>query len=154
MAKELKDGVYIAQGPDTNILIRVVGKAPLLEIVGAINLNKFYQTGKVESLPKDSIEVLDILSCPEKYCFENPSLTSVVESKTGLNEDKGRQASDVKDPEYKEFLTKYQYYIEIYGQTEAAKNRMVLWLAKEKGIAISQGRFIITKLIQMLNIPR
>ena len=89
MAKELKDGVYIAQGPDTNILIRVVGKVPLLEIVGAINLNKFYQTGKVESLSKDSIEVLDILSCPEKYCFENPSLSNVVENKTGLNEDKG-----------------------------------------------------------------
>ena len=151
MAKELKEGVYIAQGPETNILIRLVGKAPMLEVIGAIDLNKFYQTGKVVNLEKNSIEVLDVISCPEKYRFELPSVTSVVETKTGIDRESGRKVTDIEDSEISEFTDKYQSLIKLYGNCDTAENRMILWLKKEKNISISQGRFVIDKIKALIN---
>lgn len=151
MAKELKEGVYIAQGPETNILIRLVGKAPMLEVIGAIDLNKFYQTGKVVNLEKNSIEVLDVISCPEKYRFELPSVTSVVETKTGIDRESGRKVTDIEDSEISEFTNKYQSLIKLYGNCDTAENRMILWLKKEKNISISQGRFVIDKIKALIN---
>lgn len=149
MAKELKEGIYIAQSPEINILIRVAGKAPLLSIIGAIDLNKFYQTGKVENLSENSIEVLDIMSCPEKYRFEPPSITSAIES-TGINKELGRTLSDITNDEESEFVRKYQELIRLYGSCDKADNRMILWLKKEKNIAISQGRFVIEKIKKLI----
>lgn len=151
MAKELKEGVYIAQGPETNILIRLIGKAPMLDVIGAIDLNQFYQTGNVVNLSKNSIEVLDIMSCPEKYRFELPSVTSVVETKAGIDRDSGRKITDIEDSEITEFTNKYQSLIKLYGDSDMAENRMILWLKKEKNISISQGRFVIDKIKTIIN---
>lgn len=150
MAKELKEGIYIAQGPETNILIRLAGKSPLLTVIGAIDLNQFYQTGKVENLSKDSIEVLDIMSCPEKYRFEVPSITSAIENIKGIDKETGRTLNDIKDEEESEFLNKYQELIRLYGDCDTANTRMILYLKREKNISISQGRFVIEKLKKLL----
>lgn len=150
MAKELKEGIYIAQGPETNILIRLAGKSPLLTVIGAIDLNQFYQTGKVENLSKDSIEVLDIMSCPEKYRFEVPSITSAIENIKGIDRETGRTLNDIKDEEESEFLNKYQELIRLYGDCDTANTRMILYLKREKNISISQGRFVIEKLKKLL----
>lgn len=150
MAKELKEGIYIAQGPETNILIRLAGKSPLLTVIGAIDLNQFYQTGKVENLSKDSIEVLDIMSCPEKYRFEVPSITSAIENIKGIDKETGRTLNDIKDEEESEFLNKYQELIRLYGNCDTANTRMILYLKREKNISISQGRFVIEKLKKLL----
>ena len=150
MAKELKEGIYIAQGPETNILIRLAGKSPLLTVIGAIDLNQFYQTGKVENLSKDSIEVLDIMSCPEKYRFEVPSITSAIENIKGIDKETGRTLNDIKDEEESEFLNKYQELIRLYGDCDTANTRMILYLKREKNISISQGRFVIEKLKKIL----
>lgn len=151
MTKELKEGVYIAQGQEINVLIRLVGKAPMLEVIGAIDLNKFYQTGKVVNLAKDSIEVLDIMSCPEKYQFELPAISSVVKTKTGIDRESGRKITDVEDSEITEFINKYQSLIKLYGNCDTAENRMILWLKKDKNISISQGRFVIDKIKALIN---
>lgn len=148
--KELKEGIYIAQGPETNILIRLAGKSPLLTVVGAIDLNQFYQTGKVTNLSKDSIEVLDIMSCPEKYRFEVPSITSAIENIKGIDKETGRTLNDIKDEEESEFLNKYQELIRLYGDCDTANTRMILYLKREKNISISQGRFVIEKLKKLL----
>lgn len=150
MAKELKEGIYIAQGPETNILIRLAGKSPLLTVIGAIDLNQFYQTGKVENLSKDSIEVLDIMSCPEKYRFEVPSITTAIENIKGIDKETGRTLNDIKDEEESEFLNKYQELIRLYGNCDTANTRMILYLKREKNISISQGRFVIEKLKKLL----
>lgn len=150
MAKELKEGIYIAQGPETNILIRLAGKSPLLTVIGAIDLNQFYQTGKVENLSKDSIEVLDIMSCPEKYRFEVPSITTAIENIKGIDKETGRTLNDIKDEEESEFLNKYQELIRLYGDCDTANTRMILYLKREKNISISQGRFVIEKLKKLL----
>lgn len=152
MATELKEGMYIAQGTETNILIRLAGKAPLLEVIGAIDLNKFYQTGVVENLPKNSIEVLDILSCPEKYRFEKPATTSVIE-KPGINKESGRSIDEVEDSEIKEFTNKYKSFIQLYNNEQTAKNKMLLWLKQEKNIAIMTGAYVIEKIINIINAP-
>lgn len=149
MAKELKEGMYIAQGPETNILIRLVGKAPLLTVVGAIDLNRFYQKGVTVALAKDSIEVLDILSCPEKYRFESPAITTAIE-KAGMDKTSGRSLNDIKDEEQSEFLNKFQEFIGLYGNCDKAENMFILWLKREKNIAISQGRFVIDQLYKLI----
>lgn len=43
---ELKAGMWIAKGPEINVLLRVCGKSPLLEIKGAIDLNYFFATDR------------------------------------------------------------------------------------------------------------
>ena len=45
---ELKAGMWIAKGPEINVLLRVCGKSPILEIKGAIDLNYFFATGKAK----------------------------------------------------------------------------------------------------------
>ena len=48
----LKAGMWIAQGPETNVLLLLSGVEPLLEVVGAIDLNYFKQNGKLKILLK------------------------------------------------------------------------------------------------------
>ena len=62
---ELKAGMWIAKGPEINVLLRVCGKSPLLEIKGAIDLNYFYATGKAKELDVTSNTITDILMYPE-----------------------------------------------------------------------------------------
>ena len=38
----LKAGMWIAQGPETNVLLLLSGVEPLLEVVGAIDLNYWF----------------------------------------------------------------------------------------------------------------
>lgn len=57
----LKAGMWIAQGPETNVLLLLSELEPLLEVVGAIDLNYFKQNGKAKDLTKDSPEVVDIM---------------------------------------------------------------------------------------------
>ena len=38
---ELKAGMWIAQGSETNILILLSGKAPVLKVRGAIDLTRY-----------------------------------------------------------------------------------------------------------------
>ena len=56
---ELKAGMWIAKGPEINVLLRVCGKSPLLEIKGAIDLKLFSATGKAKELDVSN-EITDI----------------------------------------------------------------------------------------------
>ena len=144
MAKELKEGLYIAQGPETNVLIRFVGTAPMLEIKGAIDLNEFYKTGTAVNLAKDSVEVLEIMSCPEKYNFEKPSITDAIQSE-GIDQNKGKSYDDLNESDFDTFVAKYKELRCMYNSNET-ESKFLIWLRKEHNVAITTGKFIISKI--------
>lgn len=146
MAELKQEGIYIAQGPETNVLIKFVGKAPLLEVAGAIDLNHFYRTGEAKSLSKTSNEVLDILSCPEKYNFEDPSFTEAVKSE-GIDCSKGKSidVENISENDFQIYAKKYKD-LHSYLKPDEAERKFIIWLRQEHNISINNGLFLVKKI--------
>lgn len=148
----LKAGMWIAQGPETNVLLLLSGVEPLLEVVGAIDLNYFKQNGKAKDLTKDSPEVVDIMMYPEKYTFALPSITEVVDNVgigdlqtlEGLGEDYR------KDKIIEEGIAYYKSTLPLYG-VEQAKVRTRLHLKKKYSLKMSQANYVFTVICKALN---
>lgn len=148
----LKAGMWIAQGPETNVLLLLSGVEPLLEVVGAIDLNYFKQNGKAKDLTKDSPEVVDIMMYPEKYTFALPSITEVVDNVgigdlqtlEGLGEDYR------KDKIIEEGIAYYKSTLPLYG-IEQAKVRTRLHLKKKYSLKMSQANYVFTVICKALN---
>ena len=66
----LKEGVWMAQGPSQNIIIKAVGEAPFIKILKGISMNEFFNTGRVKELGENSIEVQHIVQNPDQYTFD------------------------------------------------------------------------------------
>lgn len=73
-----KAGLYIANGKNTSVLIKVAGEAPLLEIISGVLLNDMEKDGTITPLGKDSIIIQDIVMNPKNYIFELPSVSEAV----------------------------------------------------------------------------
>lgn len=148
----LKAGMWIAQGPETNVLLLLSGVEPLLEVVGAIDLNYFKQNGKAKDLTKESPEVVDIMMYPEKYTFALPSITEVVDNVgigdlqtlEGLGEDSR------KDKIIEEGISYYKSILPLYG-IEQAKVRTRLHLKKKFSLKMSQANYVFTVICKALN---
>lgn len=148
----LKAGMWIAQGPETNVLLLLSGVEPLLEVIGAIDLNYFKQNGKAKDLTKDSPEVVDIMMYPEKYTFALPSITEVIDgvgigdlqTLEGIGEDSR------KDKIIEESISYYRTALPLYG-TEQAKVRTRLHLKKKYNLKMSQANYIFTVVCKALN---
>lgn len=148
----LKAGMWIAQGPETNVLLLLSGVEPLLEVVGAIDLNHFKQNGKAKDLTKESPEVVDIMMYPEKYTFALPSITEVVDNVgigdlqtlEGLGEDSR------KDKIIEEGISYYKSTLPLYG-IEQAKVRTRLHLKKKFSLKMSQANYVFTVICKALN---
>lgn len=134
-----KEGLYIAQGPKINVLIRVVGAYPLLSIIGGASLNELYATGKVRALTDKSPEIQDILVNPHRYTFDLPSISSSIENENGL-EDTTRNIDNIEEL-LEEWKDAYVEIKKLYGNTIKLKMKMVA-----AGYAISQADNIITRI--------
>lgn len=137
---ELKrEGLYIAQGPKTNVLIRVVGEYPLLSILGGVSLNELYATGKAKTLTDKSPEIQDILVNPRKYTFELPTVTEAVTNEKGLElETKPIENIETMVERWKE---DYASNMELYGNTIKLALRIV-----SEGYTVSQANGIIKQI--------
>lgn len=148
----LKAGMWIAQGPETNVLLLLSGVEPLLEVIGAIDLNYFKQNGKAKDLTKDSPEVVDIMMYPEKYTFALPSITEVIngvgigdlQTLEGIGEDSR------KDKIIEEGISYYRTALPLYG-IEQAKVRTRLHLKKKYSLKMSQANYVFTVICKALN---
>lgn len=148
----LKAGMWIAQGPETNVLLLLSGVEPLLEVIGAIDLNYFKQNGKAKDLTKDSPEVVDIMMYPEKYTFALPSITEVIDgvgigdlqTLEGIGEDSR------KDKIIEEGISYYRTALPLYG-IEQAKVRTRLHLKKKYSLKMSQANYVFTVICKALN---
>lgn len=136
---ELKAGLWIAQGQATNILLNLKGKAPLLEVKGAIDLNHFEKTGETRLLNKDSDEVIDILSYPENYQFFTPAISDAIYNSFGLGSKKFEKLERELTPEesYKA-VEQYRSYLLIYG-IDGAKVRLRTYLRNEFKLTMGQS---------------
>ena len=82
--KELKEGVWMAQGPSQNVIIKAVGEAPFIEIVSGIEMNAFFDTGAVKKLTKTSVEIQHIIQNPYDYQFEPLTVSESVLNALGI----------------------------------------------------------------------
>ena len=73
-----KAGLYIANGRNVSVLIKVTGEAPMLDIVSGVLLNDMERDGTVTKLDQDSIIIQDILMNPKNYIFDLPAVSDAV----------------------------------------------------------------------------
>lgn len=148
---ELSSGVFIAQGPEVNVLIRLEGKSPMLRVIGAIDLNQFYRFGKVVELETNSLVIQDIIMYPEKYQFEAPNISSTVFNEEGYEAGVGRDEDTITQDFMDQCVQKYRSLIKLTNSVDDAKVKMKIWLKREQSFSISQGEAFINKLINYMN---
>lgn len=151
----LKAGMWIAQGPELNVLLLLGGKQPLLEVLGAIDLNHFNATGKAKDLDKDSEEVTDILMYPEKYNFEPPSITDAIKNAEGLGSKKfeGINEDDAKKEKMlKDAIKYYKSTIAVYG-LDKGRAMTKNYIRNKYNMKMSQASYMFSLMCKMLNRP-
>lgn len=102
-----KAGLYIANGKNTSVLIRVGGEAPMLDIISGILLNDMERDGTITKLTKENVEIQDILMNPKNYIFEYPSVSEAVKIESGL-ETTTRSRLEYTDSDFSEWVDKYK----------------------------------------------
>ena len=83
-----KPGLYIANGKNISVLVRIAGTAPCLVAVRGILLNDMQRDGTITVLEKDSLELQDIVANPKSYVFDYPSVSEAVKNALALVEKK------------------------------------------------------------------
>lgn len=141
--EELKAGVWVAQGPEINVLIHLTGKSPMLSVIKALNLNDFYENGEITELDLTSPEIQDILMYPEKYQFETLNTSSTVENTKGYDCDVDRDPDTLTEEFVKSCIPQYQRFIRLTNNLDEAKTKMKIWLKREHQLSLSQGEFFI-----------
>lgn len=147
---ELCAGVYVAQGPELNVLINLTGKAPMLSIISAIDLNAFFKEGMVRALNPSNIEIQDILMYPEKYQFETLNTSSTVNNLSGYDDGVNRDESSITEEFIEECTRKFKDIIKITNDFNMSKIKMKIWLKREHQMSISQGEAFIGKLMERM----
>lgn len=145
--EELTAGVWVAQGPEINVLIHLTGKSPMLSVIGAINLNEFYKNGRVVELHINDIEIQDILMYPEKYQFETVNTSSTVENINGYDCDAKRDEDTITEEFIQKCIPKYRQFLKLTNSIDEAKVKMKIWLKREHQFSISQAGYFIDKMI-------
>ena len=132
-----KAGLYIANGKNTSVLIKVAGEAPLLEIISGVLLNDMEKDGTITPLGKDSIIIQDIVMNPKNYIFELPSVSEAV-SKQPF-EDSEIDESDI---DLEEMVDKYLDLRAMYPEKYIIKMQVYII---GKGYSKTQADRIINK---------
>lgn len=134
-------GLYIANGKNTSVLIKVAGEAPMLEIISGVVLNDMERDGTVTVLGKDDLIIQDILANPKKYVFDYPAVSNDI---SGIPFGRSTEESkDIEDIEFERWLDKYQEYKTMYPNNYNVKLQIGLI---NEGFTINQADLIITKL--------
>lgn len=145
---ELKAGIWIAKGPEINVLLRVCGKAPLLEIKGAIDLNYFYATGKAKELDVTSNEITDILQYPENYTFDPPSINDVVSNIHGIGKCTF-ESYNATPEETNKCINYYKDILPLYG-FESSKARLRLFIKREFNLTMGQASLFASDVLKLI----
>lgn len=132
-----KAGLYIANGKNTSVLIKVAGEAPLLEIISGVLLNDMEKDGTITPLGKDSIIIQDIVMNPKNYIFELPSVSEAVTKQPF--EDSEVDESDV---DLEEMVDKYLDLRAMYPEKYIIKMQVYII---GKGYSKTQADRIINK---------
>lgn len=145
---ELKAGMWIAQGPKTNVLLRLGGKAPMLEVMGAIDLNYFFETGKARELTNESPAVIDILSYPENYSFFPPAISEAIMNADGIGSYKF-ESYDATPEERKKVIEMYKAFLPLYG-IDRSKAKLRIYIKNELNMTMGQATLFSNEVIQLM----
>lgn len=145
--KELKEGVWMAQGPSQNIIIKAVGEAPFIEIISGIDMNAFFDTGTVKKLTKSSVEIQHILSNPYDYQFEPLTVTESVLNALGIGKKIfTRSPKDFSEHELEEITETYRLHVATYGKDE--DNKFIVRLYNVYKLSVGEGFTLLNKTIK------
>lgn len=144
-----KAGLYIANGKNVSVLVKVVGEAPMLDIVSGVLLNDMEKNGTVTILDRNSIIIQDILVNPKNYIFDLPSVSDAV-FKEPFG-DQSEKAISFEDNEFEELVDTYQDLRIMYPETYIIKMQINLI---NKGYSKNQADVIINKIEAKIRLRR
>lgn len=146
--KELKEGVWMAQGPSQNVIIKAVGEAPFIKIIAGIEMNSFFNTGKVKALTEKSTEIQHIMQCPYDYHFEPLTVSESVLNSMGIGRKCfAKSTKDFTEYELEEITEAYRMHIQTYGKGSENDNAFIVRLYKVYGISVGEGFTLLTNVI-------
>ena len=159
MKSNLRAGMWIAQGPEMDILVTLTGEAPLLEFVCGLDLNSF-KRGVMKTLSKESREIQDMLMYPDKYIFEAPNVSAAINNENGLG--KTTFESIPLCPEKEEEIL--DYYINValpskldrkckaegISREDAAKNMTAIYIKHKYSYTLGHAFTLLAKVLKTL----
>lgn len=144
-----KEGLYIAQGAKTNVLIRVVGEFPMLSIASGVLLNAMVTRGEVVALTPESPEIQDIITNPKGYVFNYPTISESIQNEKGLDKDTFLKI-EYSNETFDEWLIEYKECISMYkGSNIKFKAKLVT-----TGYSVSQADSIIMQIERRIKMQR
>ena len=138
-----EEGLYIANGKDTCVLVKVVGKAPMLDIVCGVLLNDMNNNNVVTSLDKNSQEIKDIIAHPDNYVFEYPTVSTAIINEPGKNKPHPRQV-EFTEKQFTKWIEEYQKMKVNYPDNYDSK--MTIFLINKENFSVSQSEMIIKQI--------
>lgn len=145
--KELKEGVWMAQGPSQNVIVKAVGEAPFIKIISGIEMNSFFDTGKVKQLTEKSVEIQHIIQNPYEYHFEPLTVSESVLNAMGLGRKCfSKSTKDFSEFELEQITEAYRMHVNTYGTDE--DNAFIVRLYKTYGLSVGEGFTLLTNAIK------
>lgn len=132
-----KAGLYIANGKNVSVLIKVTGEAPMLDIVSGVLLNDMEKDGTVTKLDQDSYIIQDILMNPKNYIFDLPAVSDAIKQDPIKDSNK---STDLEEEELEDLIDRYQDLRIMYPDKYIIKMQAVII---GKGYSKSQADIII-----------
>lgn len=135
-----KAGLYIANGKNVSVLIKVTGEAPMLDIVSGVLLNDMERDGTVTKLDQDSFIIQDILMNPKNYIFDLPAVSDAIKGDPTKETNK---STDMEDFELENLIDTYRNLRNMYPEKYIIKMQAVII---GKGYSKSQADIIIRQI--------
>lgn len=135
-------GLYIANGKNTSVLVRVAGEYPYLRVISGVLLNDMEKDGTVTVLKEDDPELQDIVSNPKNYIFDLPSVSSSIKNEKGLKATE-KKSIEYTNEQFDEWVEKYINLTKLYPKQYIVKAQVMLVSA---GYGISQADLIIQQI--------
>lgn len=135
-----KSGLYIANGKNVSVLIKVTGEAPMLDIISGVLLNDMEKDGTVTKLDQDSYIIQDILMNPKNYIFDLPAVSDAIKQDPMKDSNK---STDLEEEELEDLIDRYQDLRIMYPDKYIIKMQAVII---GKGYSKSQADIIIRQI--------
>ena len=135
-----KSGLYIANGKNVSVLIKVTGEAPMLDIISGVLLNDMEKDGTVTRLDQDSYIIQDILMNPKNYIFDLPAVSDAIKQDPMKDSNK---STDLEEEELEDLIDRYQDLRIMYPDKYIIKMQAVII---GKGYSKSQADIIIRQI--------
>lgn len=135
-----KAGLYIANGKNVSVLIKVTGEAPMLDIVSGVLLNDMERDGTITKLDQDSFVIQDIIMNPKNYIFDLPAVSDAIKGDPMKETNK---STDIEDFELENLIDTYRNLRNMYPEKYIIKMQAVII---GKGYSKSQADIIIRQI--------